>query len=159
MLLIFSMFLFNAWPKGISAWVINRWMNKKSISAWNWDLILLCVHFSASKSDVGSRSSGRKPPGPRIGVWSQNWFLTRTKPLGANINQIRHVHPVATPCLTSWCSGVVGFLRAIERRLRLIGYFFRAKFGWRGDLIPWSNCNGWAKFVRLSWSKKSTIPQ
>ncbi len=75
------------------------------------------------------------------------------KPLGA-IKQIRHVHPTKAPCLTSWCLGVVGFLRSIEQRLRLIGYILRAKFGRRGDLIPWPNCVGWAKFVRLSQSKK-----
>ena len=33
--------------------------------------IIMCA-FLSTKSDVGSRSSGRKPPGPRIGVWSQN---------------------------------------------------------------------------------------
>ena len=54
---------------------------------------------------------------------------------------------------------MVGFLRAIERRLRLIGYIFRAKFGRRGDLIPWPNRDERAELDRLSRPKKSTIPQ
>ncbi len=38
-------------------------------------------------------------------------------------------------------------------------HFFRTKFGWRVDLILQPNCDGQAKLVRLSRSKKSTIPQ
>ncbi len=69
--------LLPGWKASLHEWsIVGR---TKSISAWSWDLILLCVHISASKSDVGSRSSGRKPPGPRIGVRSQNWFLTHSK--------------------------------------------------------------------------------
>ena len=81
-----------------------------------------------------------------------------TKAMGA-IKQNRCSRPTATPCLTFWCSGVVGFLRAIERWLCLIGYIFRTKFSWRGDLIPWPNCNGRAELVCLSRSKNSTITQ
>ena len=80
-----------------------------------------------------------------------------TKPLGA-IKRIHRVHPTSTPYPTSWCSGVVGFLWAIERRLCLIEYNFRAKFGRQGGLIPWPNHDGRAKLDRLSRPKKSTIP-
>ena len=81
-----------------------------------------------------------------------------TKAMGA-IKQNRRGRPTTTPCSTFWCLNMVGFLRAIERRLRSIGYIFRTKFGWRGDLIPWHNQDGRAELVRLSRSKKSTIPQ
>jgi hypothetical protein len=81
-----------------------------------------------------------------------------TKAMGA-IKQNRPGCPTATPCSTSWCSNMIGFLRAIERQLRLIGYIFRTKFGWRGDLIPWPNRDGRAELVRLSRSKNSTVPQ
>ncbi len=54
---------------------------------------------------------------------------------------------------------MVGFLRAIERRLSLIGYVFRAKFGRLGDLIPWPNRDGRAELDHQSRPKKSTIPQ
>ncbi len=96
-----------------------------------------------------------------------SWYVDRilirpcppTKPLGA-IKWIRRIHPTSTPYLASWCLGVVGSLRAIERRrLCLIGYIFRAKFGRQGDLIPWPNRNGRAKLDRLSQPKKSTIQQ
>ncbi len=39
------------------------------------------------------------------------------------------------------------------------GCIFWAKFGWRGDLIPWPNRDGWTELGCLSRSKKSTIPQ
>ncbi len=39
------------------------------------------------------------------------------------------------------------------------GCIFWAKFGWRGDLIPWPNRAGWTKLDCLTRSKKSTIPQ
>jgi hypothetical protein len=45
-------------------------------TAWRLDIAPSWVHFSASKSDMGSRCLGSKPHGPRIGVWSQHWFLT-----------------------------------------------------------------------------------
>ncbi len=81
-----------------------------------------------------------------------------TKAMGA-IKQNRRGRPTATPCLTFWCSNMVGFLRSIKRRLCLIGFIFRTKFGWRGDLIPWPNRYRRAKLVHLSRSKNSTIPQ
>jgi hypothetical protein len=40
-----------------------------------------------------------------------------------------------------------------------IGCIFWAKFGRRGDLIPWPIRDGRTKLDRLSRSKKSTIPQ
>ncbi len=39
------------------------------------------------------------------------------------------------------------------------GCIFWAKFGRRGDLIPWPIRDGRAELYRLSRSKKSTIPQ
>ncbi len=81
-----------------------------------------------------------------------------TKAMGA-IKQNRRSHPTTTLCLTFWCSNMVGFLRAIERRLRLIGYVFRTKFGWQGDLIPWPNRDERGELVCLSLLKKPTIPQ
>ena len=59
----------------------------------------------------------------------------------------------------SWYSGVVRFLRAIERRHCLMGCIFGVKFSRQGGLIPWPNRNGRTKLDRLSRSKKSTIPQ
>ena len=45
-------------------------------TAWRLDLAPSWVHFSATKSDMGSRCLVSNPHGPRIGVWSQHWFLT-----------------------------------------------------------------------------------
>ena len=64
-----------------------------------------------------------------------------TKAMGA-ITQNRRGRPTATPCKTSWYSGVVRFGRARERRHRLLGCIFCAKFGRRGGLIPWPNRDG-----------------
>jgi hypothetical protein len=81
-----------------------------------------------------------------------------TKAMGA-ITQNRHGFPTATPLSTLWYSGVVRFGRARERRHRLLGCIFWAKFCWRGGLIPWPNCDGRTELDHLSRSKKSTIPQ
>ncbi len=78
MWLTFSSWLFNAFARGISAWVIYVQMDEKSIFAWSLELGASWVHFSAYKSDVRSRILVSKPPGPKIGVWFRNWFLTRT---------------------------------------------------------------------------------
>ena len=48
---------------------------------------------------------------------------------------------------------VLGFGRARERRHRLLGCIFWAKFGWRGCLLPWPNRNGRTKLDHLSRSK------
>jgi len=48
---------------------------------------------------------------------------------------------------------------ARERRHRLLGCIFWTKFGRRRGLIPWPNRDGRTELDRLSWSKKSTIPQ
>ena len=55
--------------------------------------------------------------------------------------------------------GVVRFGRARERRHRLLGCIFWAKFGRRGGLIPRPNRDGRTELDRLSRSKNSTIPQ
>ncbi len=75
-----------------------------------------------------------------------------TKAMGA-ITQNRRGLPTATPLLTLWYSGVVQFGRAREQWHRLLGCIFWAKFGWRGDLIPWPNRDGRTKLDRLSRSK------
>jgi hypothetical protein len=72
-----------------------------------------------------------------------SWYVDRilirpcppTKPLGA-IKQICNVPPTSTPYSTSWCSGVVGFLQAIEQQLCLIGYIFRANLAGGGIWYP-----------------------
>ena len=81
-----------------------------------------------------------------------------TKAMGA-ITQNRRGHPTATPWSTSWSSGALRFRRARERRHRLLGCIFWAKFGRRGGLIPWPNRDGRTELDRLSQSKNSTIPQ
>ncbi len=68
----FSLWLFNALLRGISAWVIYGQVDEKSIFAWSLELGASWVHFSASKSDVGSKKLDHKSPGPRIGVWFEN---------------------------------------------------------------------------------------
>jgi hypothetical protein len=75
------------------------------------------------------------------------------------ITQNRRGLPAATPLSMLWYSGVVRFGRARERRHRLLGCIFWAKFGRRGGLIPWPNRDGRTKLDRLSRYKKSTIPQ
>ena len=58
-----------------------------------------------------------------------------TKPLGA-IKWICRVHPTSTPCLTYWCLGVVGFLRAFEQWLCLMGYIMGQKSAGKGIWYP-----------------------
>ena len=55
--------------------------------------------------------------------------------------------------------GCAPIQRARERRHRLLGCIFWAKFGRRGGLIPWPNRDGRTELDRLSRSKNSTIPQ
>jgi hypothetical protein len=54
---------------------------------------------------------------------------------------------------------VVGFGQAMERRLCFMAYILWENFCLWGDLILWPNHNMRPKLDRLSWSKKSTIPQ
>jgi len=77
-----------------------------------------------------------------------------TNAMGA-ITKNRRVLPTATPLSTSWYSGMVRFGRARERRHRLIGCIFWAKFARGGGLIPWPNRDGQAYLDRLDVSQFS----
>ena len=81
-----------------------------------------------------------------------------TKDMGV-ITKNRCGRPTATPLSKSGYSGVDRFGRARERRHRLMGCIFLAKFGRWGGLIPWPNCDGQTELDRLSRPKKSTMPQ
>ncbi len=64
------------WEASLCEWSMVRWIRK--VYSQNLELAPTWVNLSASKSYVGSRNLVCKPPGPRIGVWFKNLFLTCT---------------------------------------------------------------------------------
>jgi hypothetical protein len=81
-----------------------------------------------------------------------------TKAMGAT-TQNRRSLPTATPLSTLWYSGVVRLGRARERRHRLLGCIFWAKFGWPGGFDNLAESRWEDRIGPSILVQKSTIPQ
>ncbi len=116
------------------------------------------VHFVHPEQKITSTTPQHNREHNRAPCLTAPPPMPPTKAMGA-ITQNRRGRPTATPWSTSWYSGVVRFRWARERRHRLLGCIFWAKFVRRGALIPWPNCDGRTKLDSVSLSKKSTLSQ